>query len=246
MACILMVLYKVFEDYPIVAAANRDEFYDRHGIAPDLIETKTKIRVWAPRDRKQEGSWIGVNENGILVALTNKLSDATSGEQSSRGYLVLEALSKINIFNIDQLVEAEHGKYNYFNIVYADKNNAYIRSHTEKGLSDPQELGEGINILTTSVNDRNDERTDNAFNLLTNIKNETLEAAISRLKLICTDKEKGIFIREESFGTISSVIFAVGYPSSQNICFYAEHTKDSIGKFENYSHIFKTKPKINK
>jgi hypothetical protein len=50
------------------------------------------MKILAPRDKKAGGTWIGVNEKGLGVALTN-IGSGSSGESPySRGMLVFDAL----------------------------------------------------------------------------------------------------------------------------------------------------------
>lgn len=78
-------------DEPILGA-NRDEVYDRPFSPPMRWEGATPFR--APRDDRDGGTWIGVNDNGLIAAITN-LSRLPSVEgRASRGHLVAGALAR--------------------------------------------------------------------------------------------------------------------------------------------------------
>jgi uncharacterized protein with NRDE domain len=68
--CTLVFAWQVFTDAPVVAAANRDELFDRPSASPDVIDESP--RVLAPRDEEAGGTWIGYNEHGVSVAITNR------------------------------------------------------------------------------------------------------------------------------------------------------------------------------
>ena len=68
--CTLVFAWQVFPDAPVVAAANRDELLDRPSEPPSVIEEEPG--VVAPRDAEAGGTWIGYNEHGVLVAITNR------------------------------------------------------------------------------------------------------------------------------------------------------------------------------
>jgi uncharacterized protein with NRDE domain len=68
--CTLVFAWQVFTDAPVVAAANRDELLDRPSASPDVIDESP--RVLAPRDEEAGGTWIGYNEHGVFVAITNR------------------------------------------------------------------------------------------------------------------------------------------------------------------------------
>ena len=91
--CILMVIHRLLPDYPIIVAANRDETYDRPTQGPALLCDAP--RIWGGRDERAGGTWMGVNEHGVVVGLTNRRLDAeqeADPERRSRGMVCLEAL----------------------------------------------------------------------------------------------------------------------------------------------------------
>ena len=84
--CLIAVAHRVAENFPLVIAANRDEFYDRPTIAaapwqenPDVI---------GGRDLRAGGSWLAVAAGGRFAAVTNIRGARTGGP--SRGSLVAE------------------------------------------------------------------------------------------------------------------------------------------------------------
>ncbi|HZD78872.1 MAG TPA: NRDE family protein, partial [Actinomycetota bacterium] len=65
--CILVLLYHVAEDAPVVAGANREEFYQRGGEPPRLLEGPGPggLRAVAGIDPVAGGTWFGVNSAGV-------------------------------------------------------------------------------------------------------------------------------------------------------------------------------------
>ncbi|WP_123534180.1 NRDE family protein [Halosimplex salinum] len=144
--CTLVFAWQVFTDTPVVAAANRDELLDRPSRPPALIEESP--RVLAPRDEAADGTWIGYNEHGVFVAITNRwvdreadrseASESVSGEgrpasrddedapDRSRGLLVRDALREPSAEAATRHVESEldDRRYDGFNLVLADENAA--------------------------------------------------------------------------------------------------------------------------
>ena len=68
--CTLVFAWQVFTDAPVVAAANRDELLERPSTSPEVVDESP--RVLAPRDEEAGGTWIGYNEHGVFVAITNR------------------------------------------------------------------------------------------------------------------------------------------------------------------------------
>ena len=92
--CTLALYYKTFDEYPLVVAANRDEHYDRPSAPPALLNTKTEII--AGRDLRAGGTWLGVNEHGLLAGILNRRSDGEPEPRPatrSRGLLCLDILA---------------------------------------------------------------------------------------------------------------------------------------------------------
>jgi uncharacterized protein with NRDE domain len=68
--CIMAILYRSARDAPILVASNREEFFDRQSQAPRIQSGKP--RVMCGIDRRAGGTWLGVNQYGLLVAVTNR------------------------------------------------------------------------------------------------------------------------------------------------------------------------------
>jgi len=88
-----------------ILGANRDEQYDRPFSPPSRWEAEVPFR--APRDEKDGGTWIGLNEAGLAAAITN-LSRLESVEgRPSRGHLVSGALSRPDLKSAQNFLHEE-------------------------------------------------------------------------------------------------------------------------------------------
>lgn len=81
--------------------ANRDEALDRRWQMPTLRRRGGR-KILAPRDQEAGGSWLGVNDAGVFVGLTNRFGCPSPPEAKSRGRLVLKGLEA------DSAEEAAH------------------------------------------------------------------------------------------------------------------------------------------
>ena len=84
----MCVLALLLEPGRILVAANRDEAFDRPSAPPAEVEPG----VVAGRDLRADGTWLGYNQHGLFVALTNRASPASTPDTPSRGLLAREAL----------------------------------------------------------------------------------------------------------------------------------------------------------
>ena len=92
--CIMAILYRSARDAPILVASNREEFYDRQSQPPRIQSGKP--RVICGIDRRAGGTWLGVNQYGLLVAVTNRAKAILPPEPRSRGLLCRDLLSLRN------------------------------------------------------------------------------------------------------------------------------------------------------
>jgi uncharacterized protein with NRDE domain len=122
--CTLVFAWQAVADAPVVVAANRDEATDRPSEPPGLYQTDPQ--VIAPRDARAGGTWIGYNEAGLFVGITNRWVDR-AGERS-RGQLVADCLGSASadaaIDAVDHAVAAD--SYAGFNLVVADADRAAL------------------------------------------------------------------------------------------------------------------------
>ncbi len=89
--CLILFAWRMHEKFPLILAANRDEFYERPSApaafwqdAPDIL---------AGRDLKRGGTWLGISRTGRLAAVTNYRDPASLKQDApSRGELVSDYL----------------------------------------------------------------------------------------------------------------------------------------------------------
>lgn len=84
--CLILFAYHCHPEFPLIVAANRDEFYSRPTRAPHFWEDCPDI--FAGRDLQAGGTWMGVSRGGRFAAVTNyREGQATPTNKTSRGEL---------------------------------------------------------------------------------------------------------------------------------------------------------------
>lgn len=86
--CLLIALFGVVPDVPLLIAANRDEMYQRPA-DPMTVLHATQPRILGGRDELAGGTWLAVNEHGVVAGLTNQPTGARNPAKRSRGELPL-------------------------------------------------------------------------------------------------------------------------------------------------------------
>jgi uncharacterized protein with NRDE domain len=88
LVCLLIALFGVVPDVPLLIAANRDEMYQRPA-DPITVLRATQPRILGGRDELAGGTWLAVNEHGVVAGLTNQPTGARDPAKRSRGELPL-------------------------------------------------------------------------------------------------------------------------------------------------------------
>jgi len=122
--CLILFAWKSHPDYPLVVAANRDEFYERDTEQmnwwedhPHVLAGKDKADVMG-----NPGTWLGFSKTGRFAALTNvRAPSEKKPDARTRGELSLMYLTGRDRPNeFIQLNSKRFGQYNGFNLLMAD------------------------------------------------------------------------------------------------------------------------------
>lgn len=138
--CLIVFAWRVLPGVPIIAAANRDEFYDRP--ATPAAPWPEHPHVIAGRDLQGGGSWMGVTTGGPngpkFAALTNIRGPAERRQDApSRGDLVAGFLTgELDAAAYLEGVIARGDVYNGYNLVLGDRDTLYWYSN--RGADDPR------------------------------------------------------------------------------------------------------------
>jgi uncharacterized protein with NRDE domain len=69
--CLLIMAWQTDDRAPLVVGANRDERLDRPATAMTVLRSEHP-RILGGRDEVAEGTWLAVNEYGVVAGLTNR------------------------------------------------------------------------------------------------------------------------------------------------------------------------------
>lgn len=157
--CTLVILRRPQHPWPLLIAANRDEMVDRPWSAPGR-HWPDRPEVVAGLDLTAGGSWLGLNDHGVVAAILNRRSSlGPAPGKRSRGELVLEALDHADaIAAAEAMAELNPAAYRSFNMVVADNRDAYwlrnLGTDSTKVI-EVRPIPEGLSMLTAyDLNDR--------------------------------------------------------------------------------------------
>ncbi len=130
--CLIIVSYGASVDYPLVLAANRDEFYQRPSRPARFWPDSPS--VLAGQDVEHGGSWLGLHRDGCFAAVTNYRDGVKEkAAELSRGLLVSDYLqNRLSSIQYLQQCITNINRYNGFNLLVGDLNALYFLSSREQ------------------------------------------------------------------------------------------------------------------
>ncbi|MCG6942029.1 MAG: NRDE family protein [Thiohalocapsa sp.] len=149
--CTVVVLRRPGHDWPLLLAANRDELRSRPS-RPPARHWPDRPEVVAGLDLEAEGSWLGINDHGLVACVLNRTG--TLGPQPgrrSRGELVLEALDHAEASAAaGALADLHPDAYRPFNLLVADPRDCYWLRHGGDGEIRVHPVPDGLHMLTAT------------------------------------------------------------------------------------------------
>lgn len=190
--CTVIALKGVRDDYPLVIAANRDEFYARPSTGPKVVR-EASPRVVAGVDLESGGTWMGANDAGVFVSLTNQRQYEGADETlASRGEIVMDALAHDSVEDVDLLIESiDPRAYNAFNLMYGDAGTLKVAySRHSRPRIEIEALGDGVWVLPNDrIGSAEFPKAQRAHALVEPHRSASFEALVEHLKDALADHE---------------------------------------------------------
>ena len=136
--CLILFDYRSHPEYQLILLANRDEFYQRP-TAPLGYWSDTPA-ILAGRDLYGNGTWLGINRDGRLAAITNyRDPHRIKADPPSRGLLVSNYLkgSRTPQKYLEELLP-NCSDYNGFNLLVGDEKELLYLSNYQSRIVDVQ------------------------------------------------------------------------------------------------------------
>jgi uncharacterized protein with NRDE domain len=234
--CTVIILRDISPLFPLVIAANRDEHYGRKTAPAGVILERP--RTIGGRDLDRGGTWMGVRQDGFVVALTNQPSDPTFMAPRSRGEIVMKALRLGHAAAIRKYLETlELEFYGHFNLLFGNAATLLV-AHAHAQLT-IDEVPTGISVLANDVlNSKAQPKVARAQQLSQPVETLDDESELfSLLKRILADRHlpgtetirkgpyppalmrelQALCIRTPTYGTRSAIIAALGADATRRL-----------------------------
>jgi uncharacterized protein with NRDE domain len=147
--CLLIALSRVASDAPLIMAANRDELYSRPAVSMTTLRDHDP-RVLGGRDELAGGTWLAVNEHGVVAGLTNQPSPGGRDlTKRSRGAIPLafaayrtarEAVERVG-------AELDPADYNPCWLLVGDRDSLFSITVDQGHRLAADELPPGVHVL---------------------------------------------------------------------------------------------------
>ena len=131
--CLIVLAWRAHPDFPLVVAANRDEFHARPAAPAEFWSDHPAIL--AGRDLTARGTWMGVSRNGRFAAVTNYRGGTEPSAKHSRGALVTGYLEGKDLHSV------EGSLYSGFNLLATDGEELWWTSNRDGA---PKKLEPGV------------------------------------------------------------------------------------------------------
>jgi uncharacterized protein with NRDE domain len=225
--CLIAFAYQVHPDYPLILAANRDEFYERPTTAAHFWKEEEAPQLLAGKDLEAGGTWMGVHTSRKWAALTNYRDPSITRENPpSRGSIIPEyLLSPHDAAEYVQTLRSHSNHFMGFNVLLGDLDQLFHYSNTHKIITPVKAGIHGVSnaTLNTSWPKLDWAKSQLEKNILTNqlepndffswlTNNEEAEDALLPETGIPYKWEKAVssvFIKTESYGTRCSTILLI-------------------------------------
>lgn len=246
--CLIIFAHQVEHRFPLVLAANRDEFFTRPTQQAEFWEAKnSESTILAGRDLLAGGIWLGLSVSGRFSAVTN-IREPSRVEQTpiSRGELPLKFLqSSLSAKEYAQSLTNRFRLYSGFNLLVSDGNDMYYVNNQENlvsklkpgiyGLSnglldsDWPKVNRGKKDLRLIMKDINELNTDDLLEMMSH-REVAVDAKLPKTGIplyperalspaFITDTDRG-------YGTLSSTAIIV---SQNGEIRFSEKNYDSVG-----------------
>ncbi|MDD5723935.1 MAG: NRDE family protein [Syntrophales bacterium] len=225
--CLILFSYRSHPGYPLILAANRDEFYERPTAQASFW--KEAPNMLAGRDLQDGGTWLGVTKSGRMAAITNYRNPRALKEGApSRGALVSGFLRGDEPpGEYIRRIRPDAGRYNGFNLLLGDGSGLFYFSNTTNvfceispgihGISNHlldtpwPKVKRGIYLLDGLIARHEDPQPDEIFHILADpSRPDDRDLPDTGVGLEWERVLSSIFIQSEGYGTRSSSFLLAG------------------------------------
>jgi|GEM_PF-163584 len=233
--CLLGIEFGRFREFPVLVLANREEFYARPSAGPNLFPRDGENPGWLGGiDLVAGGTWLGINDCGLIVAVTNRRKKEIPANPPSRGLLCRKLLAGRETASVAEtaLRELAGNRFAGCNLLIANRDSVCV---IEAGDAlKVTHLSHGLHLLANAeLNDPADRRIERVRKEFSNANPATAEEWFQTARHIChltgvNNDAPPICLSGPDRGTVSSTVLGIGGTLETSRFWFAPGPPDTI------------------
>jgi uncharacterized protein with NRDE domain len=183
------------------------------------------------------GTWLGVNEHGLLAGILNRRqsdngnNDPSTTTARSRGLLCMDLLQCRSVAAGREFIGAHRAAYNPFTLILADRQSAGVAYNNHEPRIITKRLEPGLHVFSSAAElDLNSAKADRAHPRFAQLKNNMMAGTakpqgwLAPLRAVLADHSlrdgsqdpgDAICVHRETTGTVSSSVVALSAAHSR-------------------------------
>lgn len=189
--CLLILVNRICDDAPLVVGANRDERLDRPADSMTVLRERNP-RVIGGRDLQAGGTWLAVNEHGVVAGITNRPTVAgPDPTKRSRGELPLLCATQPTATEAVAALAETIGPsdYNPAWLFVADRTDAFAVGIDAEDEPVVTPLGPGVHVLENRPFGAASPKVDHIRAILDVVRVNHFDDAVSALRSVLSNHD---------------------------------------------------------
>ena len=241
--CLLGIAFGLSPEFPVMLLANREELYARPSAAPQIVSRTGEAPAWIGGvDLLAGGTWLGVAESGLVVAVTNRAKTALPLNPRSRGILCRSLLEYRDAGSAGEAAqrELESNQYAGCNLLIADRERAFV---IEAGnFLKTTTLSAGLHLIANhNLNPADDPRIGRVRRAFDHVNPADDDNWFREARRVCQltaeGNEPAIWLHAPERGTVSSTVLGIGKDFHQSQYRHAPSPHAGT-RYDDYSPLF--------
>ncbi|MEM6531229.1 MAG: NRDE family protein [Myxococcota bacterium] len=187
--CLIVLAHRAHRSHALIVAANRDERGDRPTESMQIL-TAEPPRIVGGRDLLAGGTWMAINENGVIAGVTNQRSPrGRDGSKRSRGEIPLDLARCLSASEAAvRAADLVPGAYNPCTLLVADEKDAFYVELITGEQARVVELEPGVHVLENRALTAPSPKADRVRSTMEGYRSHTGDALLDHLERVLADQ----------------------------------------------------------
>lgn len=208
--CLLVVFHRAHPDGPLCVAANRDEYLARPA-DPMTVLAASGPRVLGGRDRIAGGTWLAVNQHGVVAGLTNLPAPVRDPGKRSRGELPVALARHARAAGAADALRREYrpADFNPAWLLVGDRTSLHYVDMTARDAPRVTDLAPGLHVLENRPLGADSPKVAAVTRALDGAERHCGHALVAFLRDVLRDHDIPSCVHAGPYGTRSAAVIVV-------------------------------------